>query len=225
MRDVRAYDLSKTYGSGDSAVRALVNVNLEIPAGSLAVVTGRSGAGKTTLLNCLTGLDRPDSGRVFLGDTELTALSDDGLRSLRRNSIGFVFQTFGLLSTLTARENIGVPLRLRRTKAADREAAVTEMLNLVGLLRHQNQRPGEMSGGQQQRVSIARPLVANPELVIADEPTGQLDSDTGHDIIDLLTAITRERGTTTIIATHDERLIARADQHLHLADGILTTEK
>jgi putative ABC transport system ATP-binding protein len=221
MRSLTASALTRTFGQGDNAVHALKGVDVEIVAGSLVVVTGRSGSGKTTLLNCLTGLDRPTAGTVHLGDIELTALSEAKLRGLRRDSIGFVFQKFGLLPMLSARENVGMPLRLRRANAKKREDATSTLLDLMDIRDHENQRPGEMSGGEQQRVAIARALVAEPELLLADEPTGQLDSQTGRDIIDLIVAATRARGTTTIIATHDERLIDRADQHLHLADGLL----
>ena len=222
MRALQARALTRTYGTGATAVHALRGVDLDVEPGSLVVVSGRSGSGKTTLLNCLTGLDRPDAGQVRLGETDVTALDDDALRLLRRDSIGFVFQTFGLLPLLTARENVGLPLRLRRTPAAEREERVSMLLDLVGLTKHAEQRPTQLSGGEQQRVAIARALVTDPELVVADEPTGQLDSRTGRQIIDLLQAVTRERSTTAIVASHDDGLIARADQHLHLLDGRLS---
>ena len=222
MRALQARALTRTYGTGATAVHALRGVDLDVEPGSLVVVSGRSGSGKTTLLNCLTGLDRPDAGQVRLGETDVTALDDDALRLLRRDSIGFVFQTFGLLPLLTARENVGLPLRLRRTPAAEREERVSMLLDLVGLTKHAEQRPSQLSGGEQQRVAIARALVTDPELVVADEPTGQLDSRTGRQIIDLLQAVTRERSTTAIVASHDDGLIARADQHLHLLDGRLS---
>ncbi len=219
MRPLTARGLTRTYGAGATAVHALQGIDLDVAAGSLVVVSGRSGSGKTTLLNCLTGLDRPDAGTVHLGDLEVTAMSDEGLRDLRRDSIGFVFQTFGLLPQLTARENVGVPLRLRRTPSAEREERVSLLLDLVGLGDHARQRPPELSGGEQQRVAIARALATDPELLVADEPTGQLDSGTGRQIIDLLRAVTRERGTTTIVASHDPQLIAHADRHVTLQDG------
>ncbi|ACZ31817.1 ABC transporter related protein [Xylanimonas cellulosilytica DSM 15894] len=218
---IRARGLTKTYGAGPTAVHALRGVDLDVAAGSLVVLSGRSGAGKTTLLNCLTGLDRPDAGTAFLGDGEVTAMSADQLLTLRRDSIGFVFQTFGLMPLLTAAENVGVPLRLRRTPVAEREERVRLLLDLVDLRRHADQRPGELSGGEQQRVAIARALVTDPAVLVADEPTGQLDSRTGHQIMDLIEAVTRERGTTTLVASHDPGLIARADQHLELLDGRL----
>jgi len=219
MRQLRARGLTKVYGTGPTAVHALRGIDIDVDAGSFVVVTGRSGSGKTTLLNCLTGLDRPDAGTVGLGDHDVTAMTDDQLRLLRRDAIGFVFQTFGLLPLLTARENIGLPLRLRRTPVAEREERVTLLLDLVDLAGHANQRPSQLSGGEQQRVALARALVTDPALLVADEPTGQLDSRTGQQIIDLIQAVTRERGTTTIIATHDPGLITRADQHVRLQDG------
>ena len=218
---LRARGLTKTYGQGQGAVHALQGVDVDIDPGSLVVVTGRSGSGKTTLLNCLSGLDRPDSGQVFFAGLEVTALGDDALGDLRRDHIGFVFQTFGLLPMLTARENVGVPLRLRRSPVKFRESRVTELLELVGLLDHENHKPSQLSGGEQQRVALCRALVTSPQLLIADEPTGQLDSMTGRTIIDLIAAVTRELGCTTVIASHDERLISRADQHLQLLDGRL----
>lgn len=223
MRPLTAHGLTKTYGTGPAAVHALQGLDLTVDAGAFVVVSGRSGSGKTTLLNCLSGLDRPDTGTVHFGDTEVTALDDAALRDLRRDTIGFVFQSFGLLPLLTARENIGVPLRLRRAPGTTREEQVDELLDLVGLGNRGEQRPGELSGGEQQRVAIARALVAQPELLIADEPTGQLDSQTGRQIIDLLQAVTHERGTTTVIASHDPGLISRADLHVHLLDGRLTS--
>ncbi len=218
---IRSRGLTKTYGSGATAVHALQGIDLDIVAGSLVVLSGRSGSGKTTLLNCLTGLDRPDGGTAWIGDAEVTAMRADELLTLRRDSIGFVFQTFGLMPLLTARENVGLPLRLRRTPVAEREERVSLLLDLVDLRKHADQRPGELSGGEQQRVAIARALATDPAVLVADEPTGQLDSRTGRQIMDLLQAVTRERNTTTLVASHDPGLIARADQHLELLDGRL----
>ena len=231
MRQLTATGLAKTYPAAPAP--ALAGVTFAAPPGALVVVTGRSGSGKTTLLNCLTGLDQPDAGTVFFGDLEVTALLGDALAQFRRDHVGFVFQSFGLLPELTARENVGLPLRLQRVAPLEREERVGELLDLVGLGSHQNQRPGELSGGEQQRVAIARALVARPELLVADEPTGQLDSVTGRQIIQLLRDVTRASGTefgtmtgtTTLIATHDERLITKADLHLHLVDGKLVDDK
>ena len=162
-----------------SAVHALRDVSFDVAPGEMVAVVGRSGSGKTTLLNLLGGLDRPDAGTVRVDGTEVTALDDDGLSRLRRDTVSYVFQTFGLIPALTAAENVGVPLRLRRTPVAEREQRVALLLDLVGLRDHALQRPAELSGGQQQRVAIARALAGSPRLLIADEPTGQLDAETG----------------------------------------------
>jgi ABC transporter related len=200
-------------------VEALADVDIEVRAGRLTVVRGPSGSGKTTLLNLLGGLDRPTSGRVLLGDDVLSELSEAELAAARRDRIGYVFQNFGLIPVLSAAENVEVPLRLRRMERGQRDERVAEVLELVGLTRHAGQRPGELSGGQQQRVGVARALVARPEVLIADEPTGQLDSETAERIMDLILEVTRIRGTATVVATHDPLLISRADEVLELRDG------
>lgn len=219
MSVLRGVGLGRRYGSGQTAVEALAGVDIEVRAGRLTVVRGPSGSGKTTLLNLLGGLDRPTSGRVLLGDDVLSELSEAELAAARRDRIGYVFQNFGLIPVLSAAENVEVPLRLRRMERGQRDERVTEVLELVGLTRHAGQRPGELSGGQQQRVGMARALVARPEVLIADEPTGQLDSETAERIMDLILEVTRIRGTATVVATHDPLLISRADEVLELRDG------
>ena len=219
MSVLRGVGLGRRYGSGQIAVEALAGVDVEVRAGRLTVVRGPSGSGKTTLLNLLGGLDRPTSGRVLLGDDVLSELSEAELAAARRDRIGYVFQNFGLIPVLSAAENVEVPLRLRRMERGQRDERVTEVLELVGLTRHAGQRPGELSGGQQQRVGMARALVARPEVLIADEPTGQLDSETAERIMDLILEVTRIRGTATVVATHDPLLISRADEVLELRDG------
>jgi putative ABC transport system ATP-binding protein len=184
-------------------------------------VRGRSGAGKTTLLNLVGGLDRPTAGRVFVDGRDVGAANDRQLLDLRRDTVGFVFQSFGLIPILSAAENVGVPLRLAKVPAAQREGRVAVLLELVGLGGHAAQRPYELSGGQQQRVAIARALANDPDLLIADEPTGQLDSETGRSIMDLLRALVHERGMTALVATHDHALIDLADRVLQLRDGRL----
>ena len=216
---VQVEDLHKTFGSGSTAVHALRGVSFTARRGELTALKGRSGSGKTTLLNLLGGLDRPTSGRITVDGQDLDSLGEDGLLALRRDRIGFVFQSFGLIPILTASENVGVPMRLRRTAPAVREERVAELLALVGLSDHVNQRPGEMSGGQQQRVAIARALANQPALIIADEPTGQLDSDTGRAIMQLLRAVVRSEGVTALVATHDPQLMELADRVLDLRDG------
>ncbi|MEU4874453.1 ABC transporter ATP-binding protein [Streptomyces sp. NPDC021608] len=212
-------DLRRTYGSGDTAVHALRGVSFTVARGELVALRGRSGSGKTTVLNLVGGLDAPDGGRITVDGTDVAGLGEDGLLALRRDRIGFVFQSFGLIPVLTAAENVGVPLRLRKVPAREREARVSLLLSLVGLLEHAGQRPGELSGGQQQRVAVARALANNPALIIADEPTGQLDADTGLTVMNLLRAVVRSESVTALVATHDTQLLALADRVLELRDG------
>lgn len=214
-------DLVRTYGSGDTAVHAVRGVSFSVARGELVALKGRSGSGKTTLLNLIGGLDRPDSGTVRIDGTELAGLGERELLALRRDRIGFVFQSFGLLPILTAAENVGVPLRLRKADRAEREERVDLLLTLVGLEGHAAQRPGELSGGQQQRVAIARALANRPALIIADEPTGQLDADTGRAVMELLRAVVRSEGVAALVATHDPGLLALADRVIELRDGSL----
>ncbi|MCM8550499.1 ABC transporter ATP-binding protein [Streptomyces sp. STCH 565 A] len=216
---VRVEGVRKSYGQGGAAVHALRGVSFEVPRGELVALKGRSGSGKTTLLNVVGGLDAPDAGRVEVDGRELAELDEDGLLALRRDQIGFVFQSFGLVPILTAAENVGVPMRLRRTAPREREERVELLLSLVGLADHAAQRPGELSGGQQQRVAVARALANNPALLIADEPTGQLDAETGHSVMELLRAVVRSEQVTALVATHDATLLDLADRVLELRDG------
>ncbi|MFF2200066.1 ABC transporter ATP-binding protein [Streptomyces sp. NPDC058145] len=219
---VRVEDVHKSYGRGAAAVHALRGVSLEVPRGELVALKGRSGSGKTTLLNIVGGLDTPDRGRVEVDGQDLAGLGENGLLELRRDRIGFVFQSFGLIPILTAAENVGVPLRLRRAEPREREERVELLLSLVGLADHAAQRPGELSGGQQQRVAIARALANRPALLIADEPTGQLDAETGHAVMELLRAVVRSERATALVATHDANLLDLADRVLELRDGEIT---
>ncbi|MER5897219.1 ABC transporter ATP-binding protein [Streptomyces sp. NPDC001876] len=216
---VRIEDLHRSYGTGASAVHALRGVSFEIPRGELVALKGRSGSGKTTLLNLVGGLDSPDGGRITVDGTDLSELGENGLLELRRDRIGFIFQSFGLIPILTAAENVGVPMRLRRAEPGEREDRVALLLSLVGLGDHAQQRPGELSGGQQQRVAIARALANRPALLIADEPTGQLDAETGLAVMELLRAVVRSEGVTVLVATHDAQLLGFADRVLELSDG------
>jgi putative ABC transport system ATP-binding protein len=211
----------RTFGSGRTAVHAVADVSFEVAPGELVALVGRSGSGKTTLLNLVGGLDRPDAGSVTVGDVEVTGLDEAGLVRLRRDTVAFVFQTFGLIPVLTAAENVGVPLRLRGLAPADRERRVQLLLQLVGLADHAAQRPTELSGGQQQRVAIARALAASPRLLIADEPTGQLDVETGLAVMALIRAVVEAEGMTAIVSTHDPVMIALADRAVRLVDGRL----
>ncbi|MFJ7629568.1 ABC transporter ATP-binding protein [Streptomyces sp. NPDC097595] len=216
---VRVEDLHRSYGSGPGAVHALRGVSFEVPRGELVALKGRSGSGKTTLLNLVGGLDAPDGGRITVDGTDLSSLGENGLLELRRDRIGFIFQSFGLIPILTAAENVGVPLRLRKADPREREERVSLLLSLVGLADHAAQRPGELSGGQQQRVAIARALANRPALLIADEPTGQLDAETGLAVMELLRAVVHSEGVTALVATHDAQLLGLADRVLELGDG------
>ncbi|MFB7233097.1 ABC transporter ATP-binding protein [Streptomyces fimicarius] len=216
---VTVEDLHRSYGSGAAAVHALRGVSFEIPRGELVALKGRSGSGKTTLLNLVGGLDTPDGGRITVDGTELAGLGEKGLLELRRDRVGFIFQSFGLIPILTAAENVGVPLRLRKADPAERDERVALLLSLVGLADHAEQRPGELSGGQQQRVAIARALANRPALLIADEPTGQLDAETGLAVMELLRAVVRSENVTALVATHDPQLLGLADRVLELSDG------
>ncbi|WP_328886610.1 ABC transporter ATP-binding protein [Streptomyces sp. NBC_00316] len=216
---VRVEDLHRSYGTGAGAVHALRGVSFEVERGELVALKGRSGSGKTTLLNLVGGLDSPDGGRITVGGTDLSELGENGLLELRRDRIGFIFQSFGLIPILTAAENVGVPMRLRKAHPREREDRVALLLSLVGLGEHAAQRPGELSGGQQQRVAIARALANRPALLIADEPTGQLDAETGLAVMELLRAVVRSEGVTALVATHDAQLLGLADRVLELSDG------
>ncbi|PPF89641.1 ABC transporter [Subtercola sp. Z020] len=218
---ISVQNLGRSYPTPAGEVPALRGVTFDIPVGSFAALAGRSGSGKTTLLNCIGALDLPTSGRVQIGGDEITTLSEAERTRLRRTRISFIFQTFGLLPMLSAAENVGLPLRLERRTTAERQSRVRHLLELVGLSDHADQRPAELSGGQQQRVAIARALANTPQLLIADEPTGQLDAENGEAILDLLRTIVRTEGTTALISTHDPRVQAGADVTLRLADGVL----
>jgi putative ABC transport system ATP-binding protein len=213
--------LSRTYGSAGGDVHALRDVSFSIERGTIAALVGRSGSGKTTLLNCVGGLDEPTSGTVVVDDVEVTALDERARTALRRDRLAFVFQTFGLLPMLSAAENVGLPLRLRGAAPKERTARVAHLLDLVGIGAQAEQRPGELSGGQQQRVAIARALANSPRLLIADEPTGQLDAESGASVMALLQEVVRAEGMTAIISTHDPSLQAMADHTVRLADGRL----
>jgi len=214
-------NLSKVYRTGQIEVHALKSVSFSVQPGQVVAIQGRSGSGKTTMLNLIGGLDTPEQGRVVVDGNEVTSLDEAGLLRLRRETVGFVFQSFGLISVLSAAENVGVPLRLTRVAGEEREDRVRRLLALVGLQAHVNQRPYELSGGQQQRVAIARALANRPRLLIADEPTGQLDSQTGREIMQLIQALVRTQGVTAIVATHDPALLNLADTVLELRDGAL----
>jgi putative ABC transport system ATP-binding protein len=219
MVEVRA--VRRTFGSGRTAVHALRDISFDIAHGEFVALVGRSGSGKTTLLNIVGGLDRPDDGHVVVAGHDVTAMDDAGLERMRRDVVAFIFQSFGLIADLSASENVGLPLRLRRLPVADREHRVRLLLDLVGLEGHAEHRPDEMSGGQMQRVAIARALAGSPRLLIADEPTGQLDTETGLAVMALIRGVVEAEGMTAIIATHDPVMIALADRAVRIVDGRL----
>ena len=211
--------LEREYETGDAVVHALQGVDVGIGRGELTVVHGRSGSGKTTLLNMIGGLDRPTRGRVWVDGAEVSAMGEDELVRLRREKIGFVFQAFGLVPILTAAENIEVPLRLRNEYPGTRTKRVAELLELVGLAGRARHRPYELSGGEQQRVAIVRALANRPKLLIADEPTGQLDSSNARTIMEVIRELVRSEGVSAIVATHDPLLLDVADRVVELRDG------
>jgi putative ABC transport system ATP-binding protein len=216
---ISARDLTRRFKDGHHDRLALAGVDLDVAEGEYVVVFGRSGAGKTTLLNLLGGLDRPSDGSVSVDGVDLAGLGRDRLAALRRDRIGFVFQTFGLLAELTAAENVEVPLRLRRAPAEDRDARVRAALELVGLGLRGRHFPDQLSGGEQQRVAIARALVAEAPLVLADEPTSQLDSANSHAVAAILRDLVDTRGLTAVVTTHDPIVVAAADRTIELDDG------
>jgi putative ABC transport system ATP-binding protein len=219
---VIAEDLARRYGEGDTAVDALRGVSLDVSRGQLTTVMGPSGSGKSTLMHILAGLDRPTTGSVQIDGTEITTLGDTDLTKLRREHIGFIFQFFNLLPMLTAEENVVLPLTIAGEKP-DKEW-LEQLLGAVGLKDRRTHRPSELSGGQQQRVAIARALVSKPTVVFADEPTGNLDSKTGGEILELLRLAVQDTGQTTVMVTHDARSASIADRILFLADGNIVRE-
>ncbi len=217
--------VGRDYELGGHVVNAVAGVDLSVPRGRLVVVHGRSGSGKTTLLNLIGGLDQPTRGRVILDGHDLTTADEGTLVDLRRRTVGFIFQAFGLIPILTARENVEIPLRLTKTPVPERELRATSLLETVGLAERIRHRPHELSGGEQQRVAIARALANGPSLLLADEPTGQLDSRTGRTIMDLIHELVRQTALSAIVATHDAALIEMADRVLELRDGRIVEDR
>ncbi len=218
----RAVDLTKVYGRGDTQVSALAGVSVEFRTGQFTAIMGPSGSGKSTLMHCLAALDSASSGQVFIGDTELTGLGDAELTRLRRDKVGFVFQAFNLIPTLTARENITLPLDIAG-REIDREWFDT-VVSTVGLADRLSHKPGELSGGQQQRVACARALVSRPDIIFADEPTGNLDSRSGTEVLSFLRRSVREFGQTIVMVTHDPNAASYSDRVLFLVDGRIVDE-
>lgn len=214
---MRLDNVTKTYGKGDNAVTALRGISLEVPRGTFTAVMGPSGSGKSTFLHCVAGLDRPTTGHVHLGDTELSGLKEAALTAIRRERIGYVFQAYNLMSALTVKQNVTLVARLA-DMAVD-EAWLREVLARVGMSEHVGRRPNQLSGGQQQRVAVARALAAKPEIIFGDEPTGNLDSRSGAEVLGFLRNSVRELGQTVVMVTHDPVAAAYADRVVFLADG------
>jgi len=218
----RAVDLRKVYGTGDASVEALRGISLDLAAGEWTAIMGPSGSGKSTLLHVLAGLDTPSDGKVFIGDVDLTTLSDKQLTQLRRDRVGFVFQAFNLIPTLTAGENITLPLDIAGRDVD--QGWFDTVVKTVGLSDRLHHRPAELSGGQQQRVAGARALVSRPEIIFADEPTGNLDSKSGAELLDFLRSAVDEHGQTIVMVTHDAHAAAHADRVVFLNDGNVVQE-
>ena len=219
MTAVRCVDLSKTYQQGDQEIRALDHVSIDIDAGDFVCLSAPSGGGKTTLLNAIGGLDRPDSGEIYIAGERIDMLSKAELAELRLRRIGFVFQAYNLIPVLSARENVEFVMQVQGIAAAERRREAESILKEVGLEGLSERRPAEMSGGQQQRVAVARAIVSRPALVLADEPTANLDSTTSDELIDLFTRLNGSHGTTFIIATHDRRVMGYARRLVKMLDG------
>jgi putative ABC transport system ATP-binding protein len=218
---LRCESLTQTYLSGGRELRVLKDITFDVEEGAFLAIVGPSGSGKSTLLGLLAGLDRPRGGHVVLDGQDLGALSEDQRARLRADKVGFVFQSFHLISTLTARENIQVPLELRGEEA---RAPADELLGRVGLADRGHHYPAQLSGGEQQRVALARAFIHRPRILFADEPTGNLDAATGTRIIDLMSELNRERGTTLVLVTHDHELAARAGRIIRLLDGAVVAD-
>jgi putative ABC transport system ATP-binding protein len=224
MSNIQIEKLTKTYGSGVTKVTALDHVNLTIREGEFVAIMGPSGCGKSTLLHLLGGLDKPSEGNVLIGGHNLTDLNDDKLTELRRRKIGFVFQFFNLIPVLNATENAALPVTLDGLKPADAQKKAVKWLTHFGLADRLNNRPDQLSGGQQQRVAIARALVADPELILADEPTGNLDTRSSDEIASLLRDVSKKYNRTIVMVTHDPRIAAYADRIVFLKDGKVVDE-
>jgi putative ABC transport system ATP-binding protein len=216
--------VARTYGEAAQAVHALKPLTLRIEAGTVVAIVGPSGSGKSTLLNLLGGLDRPSSGSIRLDGQDLAGLDDDQRTKLRRDKIGFVFQFFHLLETLTARENVMLPARLAGRRGAELVARADQLLERVGLAHRRDHLPAQLSGGELQRIAVARSLIMDPPVILADEPTGNLDSENGEAVLQLLTAAASER-RTIVLVTHDAKVAARADRVLTLKDGALVSDQ
>lgn len=224
MHVLETRDLRKTFGEGEAAVEALKGVNFGVRAGEMVAIMGRSGSGKSTLLTLLGGVDVPTSGQILLEGKDLATLDDEARTLIRRRRIGFIFQSFNLLPILTAVENVALPLELDGVPMAEARARAVEILDAVGLSNRKSHFPSKMSGGEQQRVAIARALVIRPAILLADEPTGNLDSVNGERVTSMLRRLVDDQGQTIVLVTHDPSMAAHADRTVHLADGWVERE-
>jgi len=221
---IEATDISKSYLVGSQTVKVLQSVTIQINPGEFMAIVGRSGSGKTTLLNLLAGLDQPNTGKVLVRGVDIADMSDNQLTDMRRGMIGFIFQSFGLLPLLSAFENVELPLRIAGVNIADRQSQTRDALEMVGLWSRASHRPYELSGGEQQRVSTARAIVNKPPLILADEPTGELDSNNARDIFGLFKEMISIQGMSIVCATHDSTLLSMADNVKELRNGSLVTD-
>lgn len=218
-------NLNKTFGSGELAVKALSDINLNVEEGEFVALVGPSGSGKTTLLNIIGGLDTPSDGSVSLCDVQTTRLSEAELSDFRLYNIGFVFQAYNLVPVLSAKENVELIMTMQGKTGGEREQRATEILNTVGLTKQQERRPAQMSGGQQQRVAVARALASHPKIVLADEPTANLDSENAANLLNIMKKLSEEEKTTFIFSTHDVRVMERARRIITLRDGQIESDK
>ena len=216
---IEVKNLYKLYRVGDSIVRALNGVDFAIYEGEFCAIVGTSGSGKSTLLNMLAGLEKPTKGEVIIDGVHMEALNEEGLVRFRRENVGFIFQSFHLLGTMNALENVALPLSFRGESRASRLKKADQMLDLVKLKKHKKHLPSQMSGGQQQRVGVARALVVDPKIIFADEPTGNLDSHTSEEVMELMRQVVKKQGKTLVMVTHDDHLAAYADRIFHIIDG------
>ena len=225
MSVIKTKGVTKVYNPEKIAVNALKGVDLTIEPGEFAAIVGPSGSGKTTLLNIIGGLDRPSEGEVLVDGTDVSKLTDNQLIDFRKSHIGFVFQAYNLIPVLTARENVEFVMLLQKRPKAERDARTKELLSAVGLEDQTNKRPSEMSGGQQQRVAVARALASKPALILADEPTANLDSHSTANLLDIMSRLNKEEGATFVFSTHDQRVIDRAQRVITLEDGVIVGDE
>jgi putative ABC transport system ATP-binding protein len=225
MKIIRTQKLSKIYNHQSLPVKALNQVNLEFETGEFTAIVGPSGSGKTTFLNMIGGLDKPTEGQIFIGDTEITSLSDSKLIDFRLHNIGFVFQSYNLLPVLTARENVSFIMLLQKTNPKEMDARAVELLKQVGLEDKMDVRPSKLSGGQQQRVAVARALASKPRFILADEPTANLDTQSAFNLLDIMLRLNKEENITLIFSTHDQRVIDRARRVITLVDGAVDSDE